>query len=63
MGSHAGRRPHQDNPRLRGAATASAARPLHAITRPEALEPTGEAIIDSHGPEDFLTRLRALPSG
>jgi hypothetical protein len=36
---------------------------LDAITRPEALEPIGEAVIDSHGPEDSLARLRALPSG
>jgi hypothetical protein len=46
-----------------GAATVSAAKPLlDAITRPEPLEPVGEAIIDARDAEDFLARLRALPS-
>jgi predicted transposase YdaD len=47
-----------------GAETASAAEPVLAhLTRPEPLEGVGEAIIDSHDPEDLLARLRALPLG
>jgi hypothetical protein len=43
-----------------GSATAQAAEPLLAqLTRPDALEPIAEWVIDARDAEDFLSRLRA----